>query len=161
MMSPKPQAPLEACGVVTTIHTNDSTNPSRYAAGLAAKARMMKRGLNKISIAPVAPRELRSQNKQRVGAVSGPIPPPIGQTAANKIGAWPDSVAAKTLQQVLVQALESAAANARINAEALGQLPSLLPGLNPHPAPLRGRLASTSARQDQLADQRLDQHAAA
>jgi len=155
MTIPKPQAPLEVCGVVTTIPTSDSTNPSRYDAGLAAKARMMKRGLNKISTAPVAPPELRSQSRPRVGAVSGPIPPRIGQTAANGRGAWPDSVAATTLLRV-VQALESAAANARINAEALGQLPSLLPGLNrpglnPHPAPLLG----------QLADQRADQHEAA
>ena len=146
--------------MVTTIPTNDSTNPSRYDVGLVAKARMMTRGLNKISTAPVGPPELRSQSRPRVGAVSGPIPPPIGQTAANARGAWPDSVAAKTLLRV-VQALESAAANARINAEALGQLPSLRPGLNPHPEPLLGRLASTNARQDQLADQRLDQHAAA
>ena len=136
MMNLKRQAQLEACEVDMTIPTSDSTSLSRFDEGLAAKARMMKRGLNKISIAPVAPRELRSQNKQRVGAVSGLSPPQIGQRAANEIGAWPDLAAVKTPYRV-AQALGIAAANARSSAEAPDQLLLHRPDLNPRPVPLQ------------------------
>ena len=94
----------------TTILTNVSTSPSRFDAGLAAKERMKKIGLNKIFIAPVAPLGLRSPSKPPVGAVNDPIPPRIGQRAASEIGAWPDSGAAKTLHRA-AQVLETAAAN--------------------------------------------------
>ncbi len=104
--------------MVMTIPTSASTSPNRFVAGLAAKALMTKRGLNKIFIVPVAPRELPSQNRPRVGAVSGLIPPQIGLKAANEIGAWLDSVVVKTLHQV-GQALGIAAANAKISAVAL------------------------------------------
>ena len=127
----------------TTTPTSASTSLSRFDAGLAAKVLMRMKDLNKIFIAHVAPQELRSPSRPQVGAVNGPIPPQIGQTAASEIGAWPDSGEVKTLQQV-VQVLESAAANARISAEVPG-LPQLHPlDLSPHPAPLLERLASIS-----------------
>ena len=123
----------------TTTPTSASTSLSRFDAGLAAKVLMRMKNLNKIFIAHVAPQELQSLNRQRVGAVSVPIPPQIGQTAANEIDAWLDSVAVRTLHRV-AQVLENAAANARISAEGPGlhQLHHL--DLNPHPAPLLGRL---------------------
>ena len=125
--------------MVTTIPTSDSTSPSRFVGDLEAKASMRTRGLNKIFIAHVAPQELQSLNRQRVGAASVPIPVQIGPTAANAIDAWLDSGAVRTLHRV-DQVLESAAANARISAEGPG-LPQLHPpGLSPHHAPLLGRL---------------------
>jgi hypothetical protein len=148
MTNLKPQAPLEVevCEVDMTTPTSVSTNLSRFDAGLAAKVQMRMQDLNKIFIAHGAPQELRSPSRLQVGAVSDPIPPQIGQTAANKIGAWPDSGVVKILHRV-VQVLESAATNARISAEApdLHQFHPL--GLNPHPAPLPGRLAAISAVQ--------------
>ncbi len=119
----------------TTILTSVSTSPSRFDAGLAAKERMKKIGLNKIFIAPVAPRELPSQNRPQVGAASGLIPPRTGQKTANEIGGWPDLAAVKIRRRV-AQALGIAAANAKISAEAPGrlQLPPL--GLSPRPEPL-------------------------
>ena len=146
MINLKRQALLEACEVDMTIPTSDSTSPSRFDEDLAAKARMMKRGLNKISIAPVVLRELRSQNKLRVGAVSGLIPPQIGQRAANEIGAWPDLDAVKTRHRV-AQALGIAAVNAKINAEALGLLQLHPPGLSPRHEPLLEPLEPISAVQ--------------
>jgi hypothetical protein len=146
MTNLKPQAPLEVevCEVDMMIPTSVSTNPSRFDAGLAAKVQMKMRDLNKIFIAPVALQELQSPSRPQVVVVSDPIPPQIGQRAASKIGAWPDSGVVKTRYRV-VQVLESAAANARISAEVPG-LPQLHPlGLSPHPAPLLGRLASISA----------------
>jgi hypothetical protein len=145
-MSLKRQALLEACKVDMTIPTSDSTSPSQFDEGLAAKARMMKRGLNKISTAPVVPRELRSQNKLRVGPVSGLIPPQIGQRAANEIGAWPDLAAVKIRHRV-AQALGIAAANAKISAEAPGLLQLHPPGLSPRHEPLQEQLDPISAVQ--------------
>ena len=116
----------------TTILTSVSTSPSRFDAGLAAKERMKKIGLNKIFIAPVAPLGLRSPSRPPVGAVNDPIPPRIGQRAASEIGAWPDSGAAKTLHRA-AQVLETAAANARISAEAPD--PHLLRHLDLTPRP--------------------------
>jgi hypothetical protein len=146
MTNLKPQAPLEVevCEVDMTTPTSVSTNPSRFDAGLEAKVQMKMRDLNKIFIAHVALQELQSPSRPQVVVVSDPIPPQIGQRAASKIGAWPDSGAVKTLHRV-VQVLESAAANARISAEVpdLHQFHPL--GLSPHPAPLPGRLASISA----------------
>ena len=130
--------------MVTTIPTNDSTNPSRFDAGLAAKAPMMKKGLNKIFIVPVGPRELRSLNRPRVGAVSDLIPPPIGQRAANEIGGWPDLAAVKIRRRV-AQALGIAAANAKISAEAPGPLQLHPRGLSPRPEPLLEPLDPISA----------------
>jgi hypothetical protein len=146
MTNLKPQAPLEAeaCEVVMTIPTSVSTNLSRFDAGLAVRVLMKMKGLNRIFIAPVAPPELRFPSRPQVGAVSGPIPPPIGQRAANEIGAWLDSAAVKTLHRV-AQVLGSAAANARISAE-VPDLPLLHhQGLSPLPEPLLGLLASISA----------------
>jgi len=145
MTNLKPKAPLEVevCGVATTTLTSVSTSLSRFDAGLAAKVVMRMRDLNKIFIVHVAPQELRSQSRLQVGTVNDPIPPQIGQTAASKIGAGPDSEVVKILHRV-VQALESAAANARISAE-VPDLPRLHPlDLSPHRAPLLGRLASIS-----------------
>jgi hypothetical protein len=148
MTNLKPQAPLEVevCEVDMTTPTSVSTNPSRFDAGLEAKVQMKMRDLNKIFIAHVALQELQSPSRPQVVVVSDPIPPQIGQRAASKIGAWPDSGAVKTLHRV-VQVLESAAANARISAEApdLPQLHQL--GPSPHPAPLLEPLESHSGVQ--------------
>ena len=146
MMNLKRQAPLEACEVDMTIPTSDSMSPSRFDEDLAAKARMMKKGLNKIFIAPVVPRELQSLNKLRVGAVSDLIPPQIGQRAANEIGAWPDLAEMKIRHRV-AQALGIAAANAKISAEALGLLQLHPPGLSPRHEPLLEPLEPISAVQ--------------
>jgi hypothetical protein len=145
-LKPKFQQGVEVCEVDTTTPTSVSTSLSRFDAGLVAKVQMRMQDLNKIFIAHGAPQELRSPSRLQVGAVSDPISPQIGQTAANKIGAWPDSGVVRILHRV-VQVLESAAANARISAEApdLHQFHPL--GLNPHPAPLPGRLAAISAVQ--------------
>jgi hypothetical protein len=145
-LKPKFQQGVEVCEVDTTTPTSVSTSLSRFDAGLVAKVQMRMQDLNKIFIAHGAPQELRSPSRLQVGAVSDPISPQIGQTAANKIGAWPDSGVVKILHRV-VQVLESAATNARISAEApdLHQFHPL--GLNPHPAPLPGRLAAISAVQ--------------
>jgi hypothetical protein len=146
MMSLKRQAPLEVCEVVTTIPTRDSTSPSRFDEDLAAKAWMMKKGLNRIFIAPVVPRELRSLNRPLVGAVSDLIPLQIGQRAANEIGAWPDLAAVKIRHRV-AQALGIAATNAKISAEAPGLLQLHPPGLSPRHEPLQEPLDPTSAVQ--------------
>ena len=128
----------------TTTPTSASTSLSRFDAGLAAKVLMRMKDLNKIFIAQVAPQELRSPSRPQVGAVNGPIPPQIGQTAASEIGAWPDSAAVKTPRRV-AQVLGSAATNARISAE-VPDLPLLHhQGLSPLPEPLLGLLASISA----------------
>jgi hypothetical protein len=145
-MNLKRQAPLEVCEVNMTIPTSDSTSPSQFDEGLAAKARMMKRGLNKISIVPVVPRELRSLNRPRVGAVSDLTPPQIGQRAANGIGAWPDSAAVKIRHRV-AQALGIAAASAKISAEAPGLLQLHHRGLSPRHEPLQEPLDPISAVQ--------------
>jgi hypothetical protein len=104
--------------------------------------------LNKIFIAHVAPQELQSLNRQRVGAVSVPISPQIGQTAANEIDAWLDSVAVRTPHRV-AQVLESAAANARISAGGPGLHQLHHQDLNPHPSPLLGQLNQANAFQGQ------------
>jgi hypothetical protein len=146
MMSLKRQAQLEVCEVVTTIPTSDSTSPSRFDEDLAAKAWMMKKGLNRIFIAPVVPRELRSLNRPLVGAVSDLIPLQIGQRAANEIGAWPDLAAVKIRHRV-AQALGIAATNAKISAEAPGLLQLHPPGLSPRHEPLQEPLDPISAVQ--------------
>ena len=148
MTNLKLQAPLEAeaCEVVMTIPMSVSTNLSRFDAGLAVRVLMKMKDLNRIFIAPVAPPELQFPSRPQVGAVSGPIPPPIGQKAASEIGAWPDSAAMKTLHRV-AQVLGSAAANARISAE-VPDLPQLHhQDLSPLPEPLLGLLASISVGQ--------------
>jgi hypothetical protein len=145
-MSLKRQAPLEVYEVVTTIPTSDSTSPSRFDEDLAAKAWMMKKGLNKIFIDPVVPPELPSLNRPRVGAVSDLTPPQIGQRAANEIGAWPDSAAVKIRHRV-AQALGIAAANAKISAEAPGLLQLHPRGLSPRHEPLLEPLDPISAVQ--------------
>jgi hypothetical protein len=146
MTNLKPKAPreVEVYEVDTTTPTSVSTSLSRFDAGLAAKVQMKMQDLNKIFIAHGAPQELRSPSRLQVGAVSDPISPQIGQTATNKIGAWPDSGVVKILHRV-VQVLESAATNARISAEAPDLLQLHPLGPSPHPAPLLVRLASISA----------------
>jgi hypothetical protein len=148
MTNLKPQAPLEVevCEVDMTTPTSVSTNPSRFDAGLEAKVQMKMRDLNKIFIAHVALQELQSPSRPQVVVVSDPIPPQIGQRAASKIGAWPDSAAVKIRHRV-AQALGIAAANAKISVEAPGLLQLHPRGLSPRHEPLLEPLDPISAVQ--------------
>ena len=132
--------------MVMTIPTSVSTNLSRFDAGLAVRVLMKMKGLNRIFIARVAPPELRFPSRPQVGAVSGLIPPQIGQRAANEIGAWPDLAAVKIRHRV-AQALGIAAANAKISAEAPGQRQVHHRGLSPRREPLLEPLDPISAVQ--------------